>query len=358
VNPLPVITVTGIPEIPLRGDALTLTATGAGTGGSYCFSFECEQCLHNLFETGLDLPAAADCRWHSVCTYTETNTFPLTLPEGEMVLWVRAMTAKGCVDSTFRIINSYGAGEIEAQTVTAIQGYIPQVKEPKSVRPAPRQEVTYEWRREGGDSAPLANADGLDYDMADDIEIVNTPGTYTYRRWARDRYTDDGAAGWALGTYTLVVVAPPVSPAGTTTWLKFGGSLIWSGAVRVPTGSYRDDGAGYGFTYDYAPAHAKPNVACPTPWYVPTTTRCSEIDPDWLNMDAAQEGEYDPNTGKAQWDISTTVGMFGYDGCSSSSCDDYYGLTLNTCSRPNTGGKLSSYRGLRLKIRCVADYTY
>jgi hypothetical protein len=341
VNPLPVITVAGIPEVPLRGDALTLTASGAGAGGSYCFSFECEQCLYNPFKTGLDLPAEADCRWHSVCTYTETNTFPLTLPEGEMVLWVRAMTAEECVDSTFRIINSYGAGEIETQTVYAVQGYIPQKKEPKSVQPPPRAGATYEWRREGGDSAPLANANAKDYDMADDAGIVNTPGTYTYRRYASGgRYYDGDAPRPAIGTYTLVVVAPPPNAAGTVTKYSEGCETIWSGQLYFVGAGYASVGTGYGYRY---PDYRLNEITCPTPWRT-----------------VIQE-----DIGCFQADWETTPGFIPMT-CTSSypfhSCEPYCPCAVinNRCVNPKTGAAWTFGRGVTCATPafCVINYDY
>jgi hypothetical protein len=355
VNPLPAITVTGVPENPLSGDQLTLTASGAGDGGSYCFSFECEPCLYNPFETGLDLSAAADCRWHSECTYTETNTFPLTLPEGEMTLWVRAMTAEGCVDSLFRIINTYGAdensgaGTITTQTVTAIQGYIPQVKEPKSEQPAQRAEATYEWRREGWNRAPLTNANAPDYDMVDDAEIVNTPGTYIYRRYASGRYADGDAPIPATGVYTLVVVAPPPSPSGTTTWLNTDTKIIWTDAVRSTTTCdpdlVKDRGVDYGLYYKGACWASQYSTICTTPWRQPSNTTFPNQ--EWFGL----SGWLPQSQMNSEGVLAESYIMWWW-GTAASNC-------IAWREKPTLNYQTNCNGGIYWKqARCIADYDY
>jgi uncharacterized protein (TIGR02145 family) len=100
VNPLPVITIEDVLITQRSGAKVTLTASGAEPGGYYCFTYECIDCVHNPFLTGENMSAAVNSNWNSECTYTSDNTYPIVMPdEGEVLVWVRAKSAEGCVDS-------------------------------------------------------------------------------------------------------------------------------------------------------------------------------------------------------------------------------------------------------------------
>jgi hypothetical protein len=113
--------------------------------------------------------------------------YTVIVPEGATTVWIRAITTEGCKYSTFITEFSAGAGEIASSGTTAILGYQPRISEPKNEQPA-TVEATYVWRREGTQSAWLANGNGQDYNMDDDLDGVSAPGTYYYRRYAHGRY--------------------------------------------------------------------------------------------------------------------------------------------------------------------------
>jgi hypothetical protein len=162
------------------------------------------------------------------------------------------------------------AGVIETRTVPAILGYPPQTYTPKSLAASVCENTTYEWRRSGtGGDVTLMDSDELAYDITKDIDAINNPGTYYYRRYAS--LTGGTIHVPAEGTYKLEVFAPPPSPSGTTTWLN--GSTIWTDAVRSTTpcdaSQVKDRGETWGFYYHDACWVAHYAIICPSPWYFP-----------------------------------------------------------------------------------------
>ena len=68
---------------------------------SYCFTYECTDCVHNPYLTGNDETAAAACHWYSECVYGEANTYTVYMYDaGTLTVWAKAITEYGCVDST------------------------------------------------------------------------------------------------------------------------------------------------------------------------------------------------------------------------------------------------------------------
>jgi hypothetical protein len=354
VNPLPDIRVDGVPGSACVGDELNVQASGAFAGGSYCFN------------------AYVDDVGNSDCEYDEANTFTVTVPnEGTMMIKVRAITALGCVDSVLVHLPDMGssdcingAGTILSNSVTAILGpYPPQTatNKPTSEAPAANQNATYEWRRTGTSSAILANSNTETYILTKDDDALYTAGTYYYSRWAFDDTPKNSVGLRAAGTYTLEVVAPPTSGAGTTTWYKEGSGIIWSGAVRVESCSPSRPTSPAGYTYLGACLYDNASQFCNGYWSAPPTSPCGLIDLVWVSNTSIGEGKWDQNTqayqwGSAQFWVRRRTGVF--NGChsgdgwfqtyfvasaTSSSCD----VVVTRCVRSD-----------RSVIRCVASYNY
>jgi hypothetical protein len=105
VHPLPVPSFVSPPATVCSNSMATFTADGAGSGGSYCFTYECEQCLRNPFLTGTGDKAAVDCRWSSTCSPSTAATYMVVVPdEGSMTVTVTVTTVKGCESSTTTVV--------------------------------------------------------------------------------------------------------------------------------------------------------------------------------------------------------------------------------------------------------------
>jgi uncharacterized protein (TIGR02145 family) len=77
--------------------------------GSYCFRYECADCVHNPYLDGNDLPACAACYWYSECVYGTANTYSVSMYDaGTFTVWAKAKTQYGCVDSISTLIKGIG----------------------------------------------------------------------------------------------------------------------------------------------------------------------------------------------------------------------------------------------------------
>jgi hypothetical protein len=102
VNSLPVPAFLSHPTAVYPNNQATFTAYDAdGSGGSYCFTFECSECVRNPFLTGLDVPAAAHCLWDSKCDFVPENTYLVTMPDaGIMTVSVEVKNQYECTSAT------------------------------------------------------------------------------------------------------------------------------------------------------------------------------------------------------------------------------------------------------------------
>jgi hypothetical protein len=75
---------------------------------SYCFYYQCEDCVYNPYQDGGDALAGAGCQWQSECTYSEAKTYTVSSYDigGKVTVWAKAKTVDGCVDSTSMAILS------------------------------------------------------------------------------------------------------------------------------------------------------------------------------------------------------------------------------------------------------------
>jgi hypothetical protein len=295
-----------------------------------------------------------DDQLHSDCEYGEANTFTVTVPdEGTMTIRVQAKTIAGCEDdvlvhapdmSSLDCINS--AGVISSNSVTAILGYPPQVSIPTNEEEAATANPTYEWRRTGTSSVRLANSNTPAYTIADDIVAVYTAGTYYYHRWVYAGDPETSIALCADGSYTMVVVAPPPSPSGTTTWLN--GTVIWTDAVRTatscPTDQVIDKGVDYGLYYQgtcWANSYA---TICPAPWHNTGNTPRPLAEwfgqPGWL-----KQGQYNTST-----TMNNTDYIIWWWGTNNAQCNNWTGGSSHTYAT----GCANTWK----QARCIADYTY
>jgi hypothetical protein len=101
VRPVPELEFVNPPAGLCAGSEATLTVNDKNNAGSsYCFTYECTDCVHNGYLTGNEEPAAAACQWYSECVYSEANTYTVTMPDaGTFTIKAKAITAHGCVDS-------------------------------------------------------------------------------------------------------------------------------------------------------------------------------------------------------------------------------------------------------------------
>jgi hypothetical protein len=345
VNPLPVIVVDGVPGSACVGNELNVQASGAFAGGSYCF---------NSYVDGI--------RNSNDCEYGEANTFTVTVPnEGTTTIKVRAMTAKGCVDSVFvhvpdmsslDCINS--AGIISSNSVTAILGRPPlkTANKPMSISEAVTASPTYEWRRTGTSSARLANSNTHTYNIASDSAAIYTAGIYYYNRWAFDGTPDNSVGLRAEGSYTLKVVAPPNSPSGTTTWLDDNNQIIWSGAVQTYVSGldYTNRGAEYGYYYANNALKVSSYIdkLCPSPWSPPATAYGSAIPISWFGTPGWEpQGRWLSGA----WDAGSGVYCWVSEWSANNNC--YFVELKETQTR--IGNLATQYR---CQVRCVASYIY
>jgi hypothetical protein len=80
-----------------------------GTASSYCFRYECADCVHNPYLTGNDEAAASGCHWFPECIYGGANTYTVSMYDyGTIAVWAKAKTQYGCVDSTDVVIATMG----------------------------------------------------------------------------------------------------------------------------------------------------------------------------------------------------------------------------------------------------------
>jgi hypothetical protein len=329
----------GLPETTAQpGETLTLTAYGAGSGGSYCFS-------------------ESENEW-SGCTYTTDNMYTVIVPEGATTVWIRAINTEGCKYSTFITEFSAGAGEIVSSGTTAILGYQPRIYEPTNEQPATAG-ATYMWRREGTHNAWLANGNEQAYDMDNDLDGVSAPGTYYYRRYAHSRYATGDALVPAKGTYTLVVVAPPPNDAGTYTWLDTVPKRIWTGnlnGTQAQTGCAVYTRAGYPHAYEGGCLPTLPAGGCAAPWLSSNNeTYYTAVVRSWIGLEGWTLGWYGYRNGT----YTTPDYVWLYCRCQGASSYTVYIYGFSrTGAMVQTHGNANCVNGCRTQRRCVALWNY
>jgi hypothetical protein len=348
VEALPVILVDGMPGSACVGDELNVQASGARAGSSYCFS------------------SYVDGIGNSDCEYRESNTYSVTVPPtGTTTIRVRAMTPAGCVDSVLvhvpdmsspDCINS--AGTILSNSATAILGPYPPrtaAKKPTSVAPAVNQNATYEWRRTGTSSAILANSNTETYIITEYDDALYTAGTYYYNRYIRDGSPENSVGLRADGTYTLVVVAPPHSAAGTQTWCATNCSIIWTAAVQNSTINHtkRSPASGYYYVEEYAANRT--TTLCPTPWVYSANNECyfASLDLNWIGT-AHWEYPSENNFRGQGWvkgPIVFTPRCWSGQGC-------YDCRVTPTNTNFHHVPSMSYWQYDQVQVRCVARYNY
>jgi hypothetical protein len=307
VRPLPEPVFVDPPAGMCPNSAATLTVDGAGSGGSYCFTYECTDCVHNPYLTGNDEQAASGCYWYSECIYGEANTYTVALPDaGSLTVWVRAMTEYGCVDSTSIVLGElpvFSAGSITTANILTVTGVAPATN-PANAETASGGDgnITYEWRRSGTSSATLIGSNSPGYTLSSVPGNYDTEGAYTFTRYAKDGScnTTFTASG---GQYTLTVID---TPPGAGTYTLTCGTRIWSGVLRndvascaavsslntsnPPPAQYLERGGTYGYYYNWTCVNDAKDELCPSPWRVPSgsdynaltsCTTANVIDSQW-----------------------------------------------------------------------------
>jgi hypothetical protein len=293
-------------------------------------------------------------------TYTTaSDTYRLGLSElGNATYTVRVTNVNGCTSKvsstgTVTVTDIRAAGVIETRTVAAILGYPPRTYTPASTVTAVCDNATYEWRRSGtGGDVTLMDSDELAYDIKKDVDAINTPGTYYYRRYASISYFGDQILAPAEGTYTLVVVAPPPSPAGTKTWRATDRNVIWTAAIQVETVTHTVRTPENGYYYTSQRIYDNANKLCPSPWAVPATCLFGEIDYAWMSA----EGWLYPAenylsgqwvSGDLIWGVTYTSSSRRYDCRASPDVQVLHHIP-----------GMTQFQNDLITVRCVAAYNY
>jgi hypothetical protein len=261
---------------------------------------------------------------------------------------VRVVNANGCTSTVSNMGTVTMESVIETRTVTAILGYPPRTDVPKSLKASVCEKTTYEWRRSGtGGDITLMDSDELSYDITKDVDAINTPGTYYYRRYAT--LLGGTTTAPAEGTYTLRVVAPPPSPSGTTTRLNTSTDVIWTDAIRVDLpcdASYMwDRGADYGYYYQYTNCwSANYSKGCVSPWRRPSSATKDQPVIAWYNTPGWIPGgqAQSPNQIEAPLNL-----IYWGVGCVCSGIRADLSTWYSDC-----GGNILK------QARCVTDYNY
>jgi hypothetical protein len=180
VNPLPEPAFVSPPTEACPNSEVWFTASDAGgASSSYCFTYQCPECLRNPFLTGEDVPPAAHCRWNSECTYTTANTYSVILPDsGSMTVWLQAMNQYGCTASTAtntEVLSPMSVRIAPAATSTGAGANV-------TLTASPAGAVSYQWTTgEATESitvqAPVETGVTADYSVT--VTICGFSGTAT-----------------------------------------------------------------------------------------------------------------------------------------------------------------------------------
>jgi hypothetical protein len=369
VNPLPEPVFLSAPTAPVCSNSeATFTVDGAEPGpGSYCFRYDCPQCLINHFLTGEDVPPAAHCRWDSTWVCGTANTYSMVMPDsGTMTVWVQAENKYGCTSTTSTVVTIYDAfdaGSIITASTTTDSGVDPSVTV-ASVAPATGGDgnITYQWRRSGTSSATLTGSNETYALSADASSNYGTVGTYYFNRYAKHGSCNSVYTA-SNGQYSLTVALanslPPYS--GTQTWTY--GAQTWSGALSNPVSGcasvtslsntdytareYKDNGSTYGYYYSWSCVSYYKSALCPPPWRVPSRKDAEALDElaehDQLISDWGLPGI-------AEQDIVDLLDPLGFAWTESES-DDLNGYGLEW--RPLQVGVFAYPKVWGLQVRCV-----
>jgi uncharacterized protein (TIGR02145 family) len=101
VRSMPALEFVNPPVALCTNTEAVLTVTDPNNAASsYCFTYECADCVHNPYLTGNDEAAGAGCHWFPECIYGEANTYTVsTYNPGTITVRAKAITDYGCVDS-------------------------------------------------------------------------------------------------------------------------------------------------------------------------------------------------------------------------------------------------------------------
>ena len=289
VHPTPDIKFVNPPPILCTDSKTVLTVNDLNSAGSsYCFTYECADCVHSPYLTGNDETASTGCYWFSECIYGKANTYTLPVPvAGTFTVWAKAITAYGCVDS----VNTT-ATQVLSPTITHASGSTAQTITAGSAI----EEIKYNTA-----NATSATATGLPDGLsgtwnANVYTISGTPtcGTFNYTVTT----TNDNSCADAFVTGSITVLgngatysnctAPTlclmgVGFASTDTYTR--NNIMLSAPVTVTTcqktsysggssGAYQAScrtNPGYdGDYFSWCMVVQYASQLCPSPWRVPT----------------------------------------------------------------------------------------
>lgn len=142
---------------------------------------------------------------------TTANTHTIT-PDAATTYWVRMIGNTVCKDTTTAATVSIGTyppfstGTIATNSVTTETGQNPDVTiQSNADASGDSSSISYQWQRSGKSSATLTGNTAV-YAISNDITNYAAPGTYYFKRYAKNNICN---ATWTAsgGQYTLIVVA-------------------------------------------------------------------------------------------------------------------------------------------------------
>jgi hypothetical protein len=324
VHPMPDVAFVNPPAKLCTNASATLTVNDVNSaGGSYCFTYQCNGCVHNPYTCGNDSAAAAGCDWFSECVYGEANTYSMTMYDaGSMTVWVKAKTEYGCADSAYTVIT-----QTEPPTITFISGSDNQ----KVKAGAAIAQIKYATANASG-ATVTGLPDGVSGAWAADTYTISgtpsttTTGAFIYTVTTTNSYgcVDASVAG------TITVYPPGCAPsnltlgeigfASTQTYSRNG--ITISAPVTVTycqkttyNGSngtlyYADcrNNPGYeGDLMSYCMAAEYSAVLCPYPWKLPDVPAWRA----WLASDPLDGGTGPLTSAVLGWDLSGLANAAG-----------------------------------------------
>jgi hypothetical protein len=274
VYPLPAASFSSATATACPGSSVTVIVD-ADAGSSYCFTHTCTACVHNPYTNGNGEPTDIDCVFDNPsCTFSASNSYTVTMPDaGSITVKVVVRNSDGCtvtIDTTITII--------PLPTIVLITGNSNQtVDEGTTI-----STILYTTANATG-----AAATGLPTGISgvwsnNTFSISGTSsavGSYPYTVTTTNA---DGCTNVVTGTITVSLILP--TGAGTFVWSC--GSQTWSGLLsnpvagcssesslstsNPPPAQYKNNGATYGYYYNWTCVNNTASTLCLSPWRVPT----------------------------------------------------------------------------------------
>jgi hypothetical protein len=337
----------------------TLSVTDLNSvAGSYCFTYECNECERNPYLTGNNEAAAVGCSWFSECIYGTANTYTVSMYDaGTMTVWAKAITEHGCVDSVSRVFAATGASP---PVLTHLSGSTDQTVDVNTAI----ADIKYTTANASGATVTGLPAGVSGAWAANTYTVSGTPsttGTFNYTVTTTNSY---GCAN-VNATGKIVVNSSLPPPNSGSTWAC--GSQVWSGMLRNPAGcsgvstlstdnppsqaQYKDRGTAYGYYYNWTCVSTYAAALCPSPWRVPDQSDFTAlIDCTGGTSSATLATSWQPLPGYCGGSANWGVGAYApFWSATPTTETDTYVLQFG----PGGSGITSYGKSYGLSVRCV-----